>query len=115
MLLILILSPGPAPSVAGDMALIPGGGFFMGAEEGEGDERPVHRVHVDAFYMDRYPVTNADYARFLNGFGNRAEGGKKWLDMDGPLSSWVCKIRKKDGRFEPKPGNENHPVIKVTW
>jgi len=83
--------------------------------EGEPDERPAHKVDVDAFCIDRYLVTNADYARFLNVFGNRVEGGKKWLDNVGPLSSWLCKIQKKDDRFVPKPGYENHPVIKVSW
>jgi len=87
----------------------------MGSADGEADESPVHSVYVDAFYMDRYPVTNADYARFLNVFGNREEEGKKWLDHEGPFSSWLCKIRKKDGRFIPKAGYENHPVIKVSW
>ncbi len=105
----------PAQVHADDMALIPGGSFQMGSLEGEPDERPVHKVDVDAFAMDRYPVTNADYARFLNIFGNRVEGGKKWLDNAGPLSSRLCKIQKKGDRFVPKPGYENHPVIKVSW
>jgi formylglycine-generating enzyme required for sulfatase activity len=105
----------PAQAQANDMALIPGGPFQMGSMEGEPEERPVHEVHVDAFLIDRYPVTNADYARFLNVFGNRVEGGEKWLDNVGPLSSWLSKIQKKDDRFVSKPGYENHPVIKVSW
>jgi len=113
--LLVAYFPVPVQSGNGDMALIPSGYFLMGSAEGQADERPVHRVHVDAFYMDRYPVTNAEYAHFLNAFGNRVEEGKKWLDLDGPLSSWLCKIRKKDGHFEPKPGYENHPVVKVSW
>lgn len=100
---------------AGEMALIPEGPFKMGSEDGEADERPVHTVYVDAFYMDRYPVTNADYARFLNVFGNQEEGGEKWLDTDSIFSWWLCKIKKKDGRFGPKSGYENYPVVKVSW
>ena len=114
-LLFVVLFPPVGGAASGDMALIPSGAFLMGSADGEADERPLHRVHLDAFYMDRYLVTNEAYARFLNVLGNRAEGGKKWLDMDGPLSSWLCKIQRKDGRFEAKPGYENHPVIKVTW
>lgn len=98
-----------------DMVLIPAGPFQMGSADGEEDERPVHTVYLDAFYMDRYLVTNADYARFLNIFGNRKEGGKKWLDNAGPFSSWLCKIRKKKGQFIPKRGYESHPVVKVSW
>lgn len=41
--------------------------------------------------------------------------GERWLDNVGPLSSWLCKIQQKGGRFIPKPGYENHPVIKVSW
>jgi formylglycine-generating enzyme required for sulfatase activity len=65
--------------------------------------------------MDRYPVTNADYARFLNIFGNQEEGGEKWLDTDSIFSWWLCKIRREDGRFVPKSGYENYPVVKVSW
>jgi len=107
----------PAAAYANEMAVIPGGPFQMGmgSLEGEPDEQPAHEVYVDAFFIDRYLVTNADYARFLNVFGNRVEGGEKWLDNVGPLASWLCKIQKKDERFTPKPGYENHPVIKVSW
>ncbi len=43
------------------MVLIPAGPFQMGDPFGEGhpSERPVHTVYVDAFFMDRYPVTKA--------------------------------------------------------
>ena len=41
-----------------------------GSREREPDERPVHEVYVDAFWIDRYLVTNAYYARFLNVFGD---------------------------------------------
>ncbi len=42
------------------MVLIPAGTFQMGSEAG-GDEGPIHTVHLDAFYMDQYEVTNALY------------------------------------------------------
>jgi formylglycine-generating enzyme required for sulfatase activity len=100
---------------ADEMVFIPGGPFQMGTQDGEADERPVHRVYVDAFYMDRYLVTNADYARFLNIIGNREEAGKKWLDTDSLFSWWLCKIGEEEGHFVPKPGYENHPVVKVSW
>jgi formylglycine-generating enzyme required for sulfatase activity len=41
-------------------AAVPGGEFLMGSEAGQEDERPVHRVHVDAFEASVYPVTRAD-------------------------------------------------------
>jgi formylglycine-generating enzyme required for sulfatase activity len=44
------------------MRLVPAGEFTMGSEDGEEDERPVHQVYLDAFYMDVYEVTNASFA-----------------------------------------------------
>ena len=49
---------------------IPAGVFLMGSDAGQDDERPVHRVHVDAFEMSAYPVTRAEYAAFLDGTGH---------------------------------------------
>jgi formylglycine-generating enzyme len=47
------------------MVVIPEGWFLMGSDTGQENERPVHRVWVDAFEMAECQVTNADYARFL--------------------------------------------------
>jgi formylglycine-generating enzyme required for sulfatase activity len=48
------------------LVLIPAGPFFMGSETGQNDERPVHRIDLDAFYIDKYEVTVSRYARFLH-------------------------------------------------
>ena len=45
------------------MVYVPGGEFRMGSEDGENDERPVHTVALDAFWVDRTEVTNAQYQR----------------------------------------------------
>ena len=42
---------------------IPGGWFDMGSDDGEDNERPIHRVWIDPFELAVHPVTNADYAR----------------------------------------------------
>src|ERR1035441_4203408 len=47
-----------------DLIPIPGGEFLMGQNDGRDDERPAHRVTVNAFRMARCQVTNADYAAF---------------------------------------------------
>jgi len=47
------------------MARIPEGWFGMGCEIGRDDEKPVHRVWVDAFALAVYQVTNEEYACFL--------------------------------------------------
>ena len=53
----------------GTMMLIPAGTFSMGSEIGNEDERPVHQVYVDAFYIDVAEVTCARYKRFLKETG----------------------------------------------
>ena len=51
--------------VAPQLALVPAGWFLMGSDAGQGNERPVHRVWVDEFYLGVCQVTNAEYSRFL--------------------------------------------------
>ncbi len=55
-----------------ELALIPAGEFLMGSDDAEEDERPVHRVHLDDFFIAIQPVTNAEYARFVSDTGHRA-------------------------------------------
>ena len=67
---------GDAPS---GMVWIPGGEFSMGAQDPPGmdkvgmqatvDSRPIHRVYVDGFWMDRTEVTNAQFAEFVRATG----------------------------------------------
>ena len=47
------------------MVRVPEGWFGMGCERGRDDEKPVHRVWVDAFELAAYQVTNAEYGCFL--------------------------------------------------
>lgn len=63
----------PIPQTGGPegMAWIPGGEFTMGSEDplGRPRERPTHRVKVDGFWMDRTPVTNAQFRAFVEATG----------------------------------------------
>ena len=61
----------PAPEAApGGMVWVPGGTFWMGCENcGMPDASPTHLVSVDGFWMDRTPVTNAEFERFVKATG----------------------------------------------
>lgn len=79
------LEPGGQTGKAPEgMVLIPGGEFIMGSRIGEGDadEYPQHPVYLDAYYMDKYEVTKAQFCEFLNENGKRSEGGVSWLDVE---------------------------------
>nr|WP_225741366.1 formylglycine-generating enzyme family protein [Halorussus halophilus] len=47
------------------MVWIPGGTFTMGSENHYPEEAPAHEVHVDGFWMDRTPVTTAEFREFV--------------------------------------------------
>ena len=75
------------------MVLIPAGEFQMGSNDGEDDETPIHTVYLDAFYMDRYEVTNAQYRKFMKATGHWDP--KYWSD--------------------PKYNAPDQPVVGVSW
>jgi formylglycine-generating enzyme required for sulfatase activity len=64
-----------------ELLLIPGGSFRMGSPPGVGfkDERPQHEVAVQPFYLGKYPVTNEEYARYLQANPD-VEEPKYWGD-----------------------------------
>jgi formylglycine-generating enzyme len=60
-------APGHAPA---GMVWVPGGTFWMGCEQcGMPDALPVQIVAVDGFWMDRTPVTNAEFSAFIRATG----------------------------------------------
>jgi formylglycine-generating enzyme required for sulfatase activity len=77
-------APDAQPAPAG-MVWIPGGEFSMGSTDplARPDERPVHRVRVDGFWMDITEVTNAQFAEFVNATGYKtvAERPVDWAEL----------------------------------
>jgi len=71
-------NPPPTPAPEG-MVWIPGGDFSMGAQDppdmnevgmqAASDSRPIHRVYVDGFWMDKTDVTNEEFAQFVRATG----------------------------------------------
>ena len=93
-----------------EMVLIPAGEFQMGGDYSMvyRDEKPGHTVYVDAFYMDKYEVTNAQFKTFVdanpqwqkNRIPQKYHGGDY-------LENWR-------GNSYPS-GKGNHPVVYVSW
>lgn len=78
-----------------EMVSIPAGTFTMGDTHGDGfgNERPVHPVSLQAFWLDRTQVTNAQFAQFVRAGGSRA------------TAEWQ----------KAAAGKETHPAVFITW
>jgi iron(II)-dependent oxidoreductase len=88
------------------------------------NERPAHEVVVDAFWMDKYPVSNREYQQFIadDGYDDpqwwHPEGWaqRQRVGLHAPLfwrregDEW---FRRRFGRLEPVPADE--PVLHVCW
>jgi len=66
-----VIDRSPSPGAAPDgMVWIPAGEFSMGSEEPAfTDARPIHRVKLNGFWMDKTEITNAEFERFVNATG----------------------------------------------
>lgn len=138
-----------------DMAWIPGGAFSMGGINPTGmtdggmeamdDARPVHRVFVDGFYMDKTEVTNAQFAKFVKATGYVTVAEQKPTAAEFPgvptadlvagsvvftppnhkvqlndISQWWSYQKGADWKHPLGPnsdlkGKENYPVVQVAW
>jgi len=93
-------SPKAAAAQSASILLVPAGNFIMGSYNGNADEQPVHIVYLDAFYIDKYEVTNALY--------------KSCVDAN------ACAFPKFDNSnlrptYYGDPRYDQYPVIGVTW
>jgi sulfatase modifying factor 1 len=93
-----------------DMAYIPGGTFRMGSDRHYPEEAPAHRVAVDAFWIDRTPVTNAQFRKFVQATGHAtfAEIAPEAEDYPGALPHM---LRAGSLVFDPP----THPVDLTDW
>jgi formylglycine-generating enzyme len=145
----------PANKTPDGMAWIPGGEFSMGAEDAPDmnevgmrathDSRPIHRVYVHGFYMDKTDVTNAEFARFVRATGyvtvaerkpkaedyptappeNLVPGAVVFHAPDHPVPldnhfAWWSYIRGANWRHPVGPksdlqGREAYPVVDVAY
>ena len=88
------LKPQPPDSSTEGMVWIPGGAFWMGSEDGQTDEKPVHKVMSKGFWMDKTEVTNEQFGRFVKetGYTTTAERNPDPKDFPG------CAAGKPGGR-----------------
>jgi formylglycine-generating enzyme required for sulfatase activity len=92
------------------MVRIEGGTFRMGSDRHYAEEAPVHRVAVDAFWIDRTPVTNRQFRRFVDatGYVTFAEIAPKAEDYPGALPHM---LRAGSLVFSPP----THPISLSDW
>src|SRR5688572_12189799 len=107
--LLLSASLALAQVTLSDMLTIPGGPFTMGSNEGPEDERPAHQVNVRQFSIDRLPVTNAEFADYLNAVS--AMPASRVYDFDDP----DARIHRRGTAWVADTGYERHPVMEVSW
>jgi formylglycine-generating enzyme required for sulfatase activity len=127
------------------MAFIPGGAFKMGSEHHQPEERFLHSVHIEGFWIDRHEVTNAQFRQFSDatGYITLAERGldpkshpntpKNLLvpgsvvfipptdfRQGGRLSQWWQYVAGAHWRQPTGPGSsivgkDNHPVVHIAY
>ena len=98
------ISTQPAPV---GMVLIPAGEFSMGSVDSlaRADERPIHRVRLNAFWMDATEVTNRQFAKFIDatGYKTMAERPVDWDELKkqvpAGLPSHLTKCSRRDRWF----------------
>jgi formylglycine-generating enzyme required for sulfatase activity len=93
------------------LVYVPAGEFEMGGSTFT-EEKPIHRVSLDAFWIYQTEVTNASYLAFLNDVGNQSEGGTNWMN---PAGSGIKFVYPVDGVWQVDEEYEDHPVVVVSW
>lgn len=94
--------PTPTPTIEApeNMTFIPAGSFLMGSSSGLPDEQPEHEVALDAFFLDTFEVSNADYRACV------ADGGCEQPVLTNGFT--------RQNYFND-PAFDNYPVIGVRW
>jgi formylglycine-generating enzyme required for sulfatase activity len=120
-----------------DIVAFTGGTYPLGSDVHSGESRPSHRIELKPFAIDRFEVTNAEFAVFLTTLDARpirdataervGRGDVQGADADLlfttpggrrhviELDDTDVRIVAHGGRFVPQPGFERHPVREVTW
>lgn len=102
-----------------DMVLVVGGEFLMGNNSGFIDEKPVHKVHIDSFYISKYEITIAQFGEFITASGYKTDADKQgwswiwngatWEKKTGV--NWQCDVSGN----KVTTNMSKLPVIHVSW
>jgi sulfatase modifying factor 1 len=139
----MTVSPPPGRPPARGMVWIPGGTFTMGSDAHYPEEAPAHRVVVEGFWIDRSPVTNAQFQKFVKATSHvtlaerpadpaaypdarpdlLAPASVVFVPPPGPVGSgdhyrWWRYVKGANWRHPEGPGSsirnrEHHPVVHV--
>jgi formylglycine-generating enzyme len=139
------MSRADAATATEGMALIPAGSFRMGSDDHYPEEAPARRVEVDAFWIDTHPVTNRQFAEFVDATGyvtvaerpldpaefpgaspdNLVPGSLVFTMTPGPVDlrhinqwwTWTpgALWRHPEGPDSDVAGREDHPVVHVAY
>ena len=122
----------PLPARADGVMLVPAGAFWMGRDDGPPEARPLHRVYLGPYWIERHKVTNAEFAAFLNARGPVGPDGERRYDADdadarihlarcgdlaraGTPTPASCAGAPTAPVWTADPGFEHHPAVEVSW
>jgi sulfatase modifying factor 1 len=103
-----------------EMVSFQAGTFTMGSNSGTAQERPAHQVDVKAFNLDKFPVTVADFRKFVTATGHKTDAEKfgdsgvfdvttsAWTLQPG--ANWQYPLGKNTARAA-----DDQPVTQVSW
>jgi sulfatase modifying factor 1 len=117
----------PLDALRKSMIEVKGGTFTMGSQDGDEDEKPVHKVKLSTFWISAFEITNKEYALFLNeqrrALKIDAEEGEVTFRSQ-IIYDFICgdcddsndqMYFDEDDGFTVVDGFENYPVSTVTW
>ena len=94
------------------LVYVPEGDFTMGSEDGESNEKPVHTVYLDAFWIDQTEVTNKQYQACVSAGACESPSSNTSYLQEANCYGESC-VYPFD--YYGDPTFDNYPVIFVSW
>ncbi|NIM15363.1 MAG: SUMF1/EgtB/PvdO family nonheme iron enzyme, partial [Candidatus Aminicenantes bacterium] len=89
------------------MVYIPGGEFTMGSNDFD-DEKPIHTVYLDGYWMGKYEITIKQYMKFVNATKTHYP---EWLEQGNKYNINTG----ADDYYKEFLSNENNPIVGISW